>query len=169
MPTKKTASKTKAQTGAKGSYSHKRSETQLLIEQAALYRLSVALNHETELQAMMDVAVRAAAALFNVELAAISSVDEGSDTYSDKANIGWPSGMVSPEQHIPLSVNNGLTYAIRNRKVVAISDESKETRFGAPSWVLQMGIRSALIAPMIVGGKAIGGLAVNDRQPRDWS
>ena len=34
--------------------------------------------------------------------------------------------------------------------------------------MLQMGIRSALIAPMIVGGKTVGGLIVNDRRTRDW-
>ncbi len=169
MCAKKPATKTIKPTQAGQSYTHRKRETQLLIEQAALYRLSVALNRETELQAMMDIAVRAAAELFKVKVAAISLVDEGGDTYSDKANIGWPPGMVSPEQRISLNVNNGLTYAIRNQKVVAIPDESKETRFDAPSWVLQLGIRSALIAPMIVGGKTVGGLVVNDRKVRKWN
>ncbi|MBI4783241.1 MAG: PAS domain-containing protein, partial [Oscillatoriophycideae cyanobacterium NC_groundwater_1537_Pr4_S-0.65um_50_18] len=169
MPTKKTVSKAKAQTGAKGSYSHKRSETQLLIEQAALYRLSVALNHETELQAMMDVAVRAAAALFNVELAAIALVDEGGSTFSGKANIGWSPEIFSFAQHIPLDSDSGLSFAIRHQTVVAIPNELKETRWGVPSWVLQMGIASALIAPMSVAGKTVGGLIVNDRKVREWN
>ncbi len=169
MPAKKSTPKVTKRTGVGSNYSHKRSETQLLIEQAALYRLSVALNHETELQAMMDVAVRAAAELFNVELAAIALVDEGGDTFSGKAHIGWSPEIFSFAQHIPLDSDNGLSYAIRHHAVVAIPDELNETRWGVPPWVLQMGIRSALIAPMIVGGKAIGGLIVNDRQPRDWS
>ena len=149
-------------------YSHKRSETQLLIEQAALYRLSVALNHETELQAMMDVAVRVAAELFKVELTAIALVDDGGDTFSGKANIGWSPEIFSFAQHIPLDSDNGLSYAIRHHAVVAIPDEINETRWKAPAWVLQMGIRSALIAPMSVGGKTVGGLIVNDRRTRDW-
>ena len=169
MPAKKTASKAKAQTEARGSYLHKRSETQLLIEQAALYRLSVALNHETELQAMMDVAVRVAAELFKVELAAIALVDEGGDTFSGKANIGWSPQIFSFAQHIPLDSGNGLSYAISHQTVVAIPDELNETRWGVPAWVLQMGIASALIAPMNVGGKTVGGLIVNDRHRRDWN
>lgn len=169
MPAKKSLSKAAKQTGAERSYSHKKRETQLLIEQAALYRLSAALNHETELQAMMEIAVRAAAELFNVELAAIALVDEGGGTYSGKANIGWSPEIFSFAQHIPLDSDSGLSYAIRHHAVVAVPDELKETRYRVPPWVLQMGIRSALLAPMIVGSKVIGGLVVNDYQPRVWN
>jgi PAS domain S-box-containing protein len=167
MPAKKASSKAAKRTVR--SYSRKKRETQLLIEQAALYRLSVALNRETEMQAVMDAAVSIAAELFNVELAAIALVDEGGSTYSGRANVGWSPEVFSFAQRIPLDSNNGLSYAIRHQTVVAISDELNETRWEVPQWALQMGIRSALIAPMIVADKVIGGLVVNDRKTREWS
>lgn len=169
MRAKKPATQTTKPPQAGQSYTHRKRGTQLLIEQAALYRLSAALNSETELQAIMDVAARAAAELFKVELAAIALVDEGGSTYSGKANVGWSPEIFSRAQHVPLDSNSGLMFAIRHQMVVAIPDETKETRFGAPTWVGYMNIRSTLLAPMIVAGKAIGGLVVNDRQPRDWS
>ena len=110
MPAKKSTPKVTKRTRVGSNYSHKRSETQLLIEQAALYRLSVALNHETELQAMMDVAVRVAAELFNVELAAIALVDEGGDTFrARQTSVGRPKFFLSLNISLSIQITVCLT------------------------------------------------------------
>ncbi len=137
-------------------------------EQSVLLRLSQALLSETEAQAMMDTAVQITAGSLKVEFAAIALIDTQEQTFSGQAAIGWPPELLQKAQHVPLSADTGLAYALRTRAPVIIPDEACETRFDKPAWVTEAGITSSLLAPIIVGGEVIGGLVINSRTPRDW-
>ncbi len=138
-------------------------------EQEILLRLSRALLGETDMQNVMDVAVRIAAEALNVEYAAIALLEPDGAHYSGRAGIGWPPEMLEQTQRIPLSENTALAHAIHTGKPVIIPDEYEETRFPIPPWVAEEGIRASLLVPMIVEGRPIGGLVVNSRTPREWS
>ncbi len=148
---------------------HEQVKAHHIEEQAVLLKLSQALLGEGEPQAMMDLTVRAAAEALRVDLAAVALVDPDGQSYSGQAFTGWPPEIFQQMQRIPLAASNGLGYALQTRKPVVVADESRETRFGAPPFVTQAGIISSLLAPMMAGEKAIGGLVVNSRAQRDWS
>ncbi|MBI3764664.1 MAG: GAF domain-containing protein [Chloroflexi bacterium] len=142
---------------------------QRIEEQAALLKLSQALLSETGAQAMMDVAVRAAAEALKVEFAAIVLIDAEAQTYSGRAGVGWPPEVAQQAQRLPLTANTGVAYAIRTGAPVVIPDQSRETRCKTPPWVTQMGVVSSLLVPMLADGEAIGTLSVSSRTRRDWT
>ncbi|MBI3177245.1 MAG: PAS domain S-box protein [Chloroflexi bacterium] len=148
---------------------YERAKTRRVDEETALLRLSQSLLSESDPQRMMDTAARAAAEALQTELAAIALVDENGQTFSGRANVGWPPEIFLHLRQIPLTENTGLTHAIRNSAPLIIPDESRETRFGPPPWIEQMGITSSLLVPMLVAGRAVGGVVVNSRTKRDWS
>jgi GAF domain-containing protein len=148
---------------------HEQTKAHHIEEQAALLKLSQALLGETDAQAIMDRAARAASELLDVEFAAIALIDADGQTWSARAGIGWSAEILQQAQRIPLTASTGLAYAIRTQAPVVIPDESRETRFGTPPWVTQMGIVSSLLAPMVVAGQAIGGIVINSRTARAWS
>jgi len=148
---------------------HEQTKAHHIEEQAALLKLSQALLGETDAQAIMDRAARAASELLDVEFAAIALIDADGQTFSARAGIGWSAEILQQAQRIPLTASTGLAYAIRTQAPVVIPDESRETRFGTPPWVTQMGIVSSLLAPMVVAGQAIGGIVINSRTVRAWS
>ena len=137
-------------------------------KQAQLLNLSNALLSESEPQAIMDLAVRIASEMLEVEFASIAYMDSTGQIYCGQACVGWTPEMLQLGQRTPLDSNNGVDYAIRNRTTVIIPDETCEKRFGAPSWIAQMGIVSSLIVPLIAGEEVIGGLVLNSRDHRDW-
>ncbi|MEK7276989.1 MAG: GAF domain-containing protein, partial [Chloroflexota bacterium] len=131
---------------------YERAKTRRVDEEGALLRLSHSLLSENDPQRMMDTAARAAADTLQAELAAIALVDENGQTFSGRANVGWPPEIFQHLRQIPLTENIGLTHAIRNSAPLIIPDESTETRFGPPPWIEQMGINSSLLVPMLVAG-----------------
>ncbi len=137
-------------------------------EQAALLKLSQALIGEADEQVIMDTSMRAAAETLEVELAAIALVEPNGMGISARAALGWTPEILPRLQRIPPESLPALAHVLKTCLPVVIPDEARETRFGAPPWVAQMGIAASLIAPMVVGGEAVGGLVVNSRTPREW-
>jgi HD-GYP domain-containing protein (c-di-GMP phosphodiesterase class II) len=144
-------------------------KAQRIEEQAALLKLSQALLVESKPQAIMETVVHMTASMLNVEFAALALVDPVEQTFSGRAAIGWPPEVLRQAQRIPLTASTGLAYAIRSRAPVVIPDESRETRFGTPPWVAEMGFASSLLVPIIVNGEIIGGLVINSRSARNWT
>ncbi len=144
-------------------------KTRRVDEESALLRLSQSLLSEIDPQRMMDTAARAAAEALQTELAAIALLDEAEQTISGRAHVGWPPEFFAHLRQIPMSEDNAVHYAIRTRSPLVIPDEAAETRVGAPDFIKQLGIVSSLIVPMLVAGRAVGGLVVNSRTKRDWS
>ncbi len=148
---------------------HQRVKAHHIEEQAALLKFSKALLGETEAQAVINLAVQVASEALNVEFAALALMDAEGASVSAPATLGWPVDLLPQLQNVPLEAVPALAYAIHSRSPVVIPDETRETRFAIPPWITQMGIAASLLAPMLVAGKAIGGLVVNGCTARDWS
>jgi len=147
---------------------HQALKEERIHEQAALLRLSQALLAENDCQVIMNLAVREAAQTLQCELVALVLVDEDQAHYSSKAWEGWPDEMQEGLREIPIDENTAMGHVLINRIPVVVPDIAQND-FGAPRFVNRMRLQSRLIVPMVVGEGVIGGLAVNEREPRQWA
>lgn len=138
-------------------------------EQAALLRLSQALLGETDVQAMLNPAARSAAETLGAEFAAVALLDADGQQIAGGAGVGWPTDVLEQFQSTLGSPTPALLHAVRTRTPVLVPDAARETRFQIPDWAKRLGFGSALIVPMLVGGKAIGGIVVNHRPAHAWN
>jgi PAS domain S-box-containing protein len=138
-------------------------------EQSALLRLSQALLGEIDLQDILDLAVREAAQALGVERAAIALVDADGHHYSARARFGWPPEFFEQVRDIPVDHDTAMGYAILAQTPVVTPETGREPYHGAPAFVTEAGITASLVVPMLVAGKAQGGLVVDSRTPRQWS
>jgi len=145
-----------------------RSRAGCMDEQTAVLSLSQSLLAETDLQAMMERAVRAAAEALGTEFAMLGLIEADGATFSNRAAVGWPPDILEQAQRIPLDAHTGLAHAIRNRTPVRIADMTREAGVYTPPWATRLGIVSTLIVPMLVAGRAVGGLVVNSGTRRHW-
>jgi signal transduction histidine kinase len=147
---------------------HESLRTRWAGEQAVLLRLSQALLGASETQTVMDQAVCVTAETFDVEFTALALVEDGGHSHSLRAGVGWSPEVLQQAQGIPLDDDTVLGHVIHTRMPVIIPDSSLKRRFKEPPWMTQMGITSALLVPMLVAERPLGGLVVASGAARDW-
>lgn len=150
-------------------------KTRQVEEQTVLLRLSQALLGASDTQTVMDQAVRVTAEAFNVEFTALALVEDGGQSHSLRAGIGWSPEVLQQAQGVPLEDDTPLGHVIHARTPVIIPDSWPKKRFGEslplgkePPWMTQMGVTSALLVPMLVAEQPLGGLVVASEVTRDW-
>jgi signal transduction histidine kinase/GAF domain-containing protein len=136
-------------------------------EQAVLLRLSQALLSAVDTQTVMDQAVRVVAEAFNSEFTALVLVDEEGQRHSLWAGIGWSPETLLQAQETPLD-GTVFSQMIQTQTPVIIPDVSSDRRFTQPPWLAQMEITAALLVPMLVAERPLGGLIVASVAARNW-
>jgi PAS domain S-box-containing protein len=137
-------------------------------EQMTLLRLSQALIVRNDVKSIANLAVRDAAQGIGVEFAALFLVDEDGETFSSLAWFGWPDSLRSQAVHVPFHADPACTIALSEQRPVVVPDTA-QAEFDSPEFLDQIGIRSRLIVPLVVGEHHIGGMVVNERDPHQWT
>ena len=137
-------------------------------EQTALLNLSQALLSENDSQAIINLAVGETTKALDCEFVSLTLTDDDMTHYSARAWQGWTDAMSNIVKDIPIDKNTAMGQAITKQIPVVVPDTDHDD-FLEPEFIDQMGIKSRLIVPLVVGKLTIGGLAVNETQPRQWN
>ncbi len=146
---------------------HRMLQQERIKEQATLLNLSQALLPENDNQTILKKALQEAVQALQVDFAAIILMDEDGLHYSAQAIFGWPAELVEQAQFVPIDDQTDLGAAILT-KAPMITPDIFNSRFKNPQAILQMGIQSSLIVPMLVADNALGALVLDSTKKRNW-
>jgi len=147
---------------------HQRLKDERIQEQASLLRLSQALLVEHNHQTIINLAVDEVSKVMDVDLAAIALVEGKGKYFSGKAALGWDSEIFKRIKRIPINDDTGMGRAIGSKKPSITYDASKKN-IPKTDFISMMKIQASLIVPMLAADQAIGGLAVDCLEPRQWT
>jgi PAS domain S-box-containing protein len=131
-------------------------ETQLL---AALLGLAEMIGGLTDPEEILASIVRIAPSLVRVDRCALMTYDESAREFRTAASFG-PGGVPTPYEGLALPEGDMPRLAqrlVRQRLPVLVKDATKEA-FVPPAIVQRLGLRAALIAPLVCRGRLLGAM-----------
>lgn len=136
-------------------------------ELSTLYQLSTALTARGDLQGVLDGAARSAADALRVKAASIRLLDAKGKQLVPKATFNLSPAYLTKG---PLVIERSTIYqeALRG-KVVYVEDLPTDPRVIYPDYARREGLASMIVAPMMVGDRAIGLVQLFTEQKRRFS
>ncbi|MBK5092820.1 MAG: PAS domain S-box protein, partial [Actinobacteria bacterium] len=133
-------------------------------EATAMYRVARSMTEEVALDRTLECLVEEAIDLFKVDICSIFLYDEETGLLTCRAAEG--ADVVSME--VPLGDSGTASLAAKTLKRVVVDDAEADRR--VPRFVIEEhGVRSSLVAPLIVDGKFAGALFLDMREKRSYS
>ncbi len=130
---------------------------------AAINTVAASVSQTLDMDRALQTALEAVLDVIPVEAAAISLVDETTDTLVLRAQRGLELDFVSEPLRIPLG--DGLSgQAIRENRVLVSTDLSAEPALAAPTFIQEQ-IRAQALIPMHARGRVTGVLSVMSHAP----
>ena len=138
------------------------------LRQAAVSRLGQrALSGQSLGELMLD-AAQTVQEMLPCDRTSVLHYDEGEDTFSPLAEVGWSNGPFSRQ-----AVRGGLEsmsgYTLQTGEAIVSRDLSKEKRFQISESAIAAGVRSGVTACIKTGDRPLGVLASFSLKPRDFS
>ncbi|MEE9165822.1 MAG: diguanylate cyclase [Nitrospinota bacterium] len=135
-----------------------------LAEQEALNRIGLLLFSAKNIDVVFQRIVQCAVKLSKNKAGSLALYDEKTNEFKTEVAIGFSETFLKTQRW--KLRKNGLTdYILSNKQPTIIPDITKNVHFNN-SVVLQEGIKSLIAVPLILAGKAIGILYVNDYKPK---
>lgn len=137
-----------------------------LRQQAAIAELGQLALAAAPLDELLGEAVRAAARELGTELASVLELTAGGQALVLRAGVGWPPEVVGS----PIPVDEGMVsgYALRAGDAVIVEDYASERRFGPSPAQRQLGVVSAMVAPIGPPGRRFGLIGVHSRSAQHF-
>lgn len=147
---------------------HFQLQTQRINEQSILLKLARALLATINTQEVAEQAVQAAADAFGIQACALYLVQDHGDGLESRASIGLD--FEGSEHRIVQSgTDSPEGYALLTRELTVLEDVFTERRFRVNPQMSKVGLRSALLAPLIYSDKVIGLLVAYRAEPRGFT
>jgi len=122
-----------------------------------------------ELQDLMDEAVRLAAEALDVKLFKILELEESGESFRLVSGVGWREGLVG-KASVGAELESPDGYTLREGVPVIIEELQSQRRFIVPQFLLDHGVVSGLIVPMVAEGFFVFGvMGAHTTQRRDFS
>lgn len=141
---------------------------QRIHEQAVLLALSNQLLSRPKLDELMAYVAEEVPRLLNVDACALLLPDAADPTnLVFSAACGWRSSPVTARRRVPATLSSGSGWVMINQEPLVVEDfaENDPTPWNAP-WFHAEEFRGQATVPLIVDGRSIGALMVNNRTPR---
>lgn len=136
-------------------------------ELQALVNLSEIFLSSVEMRNTITLALQEAVSVVGAQAGAISLAINESDEFQTQAVIGFPE-----EDFIgltyPVDAHSAMGYAIMQRKTIASSNLSLETRFQATLNTRRAGVNSIMTAPMLLDSRVVGAVTVCSFEPHEF-
>ncbi len=136
------------------------------LEQETLLAISRILLQGSDLRTMLGQVAERIKQTLQADLAHIHLFDADSYCFVPYGAAGWDGGPPIPiPTELPEAHPSGLSYVYYKRQPILIDDDRTEPRFGSPDISQEMGIRSVVIVPILVGNReVIGSIACSGRR-----
>jgi PAS domain S-box-containing protein len=138
-----------------------------LRQQAAVAELGQRALGGAPLEQLLEEAVRTAARELGTELASVLELTHDGAGLTVSSGVGWPSGVVGSV--IPVDDRMASGYALDADDTVIVEDYAAEGRFGPSPVQQELGVVSAMVAPIGPQGRRFGLLAVHSPRPRHFT
>ncbi len=131
-----------------------------------LYRLSSSLMQEVDLEKALHDLLSATASFFHTEISSVRLLDRKSGKLVVRAS-GAPPGELEEQVEIPVG-EGFIGWVAAEKAPIIVNDVSADQRF-ADFPLARRKVRSALAAPILVGGELVGVLSFASGEQRDFS
>ncbi|NPV58538.1 MAG: GAF domain-containing protein [Actinobacteria bacterium] len=131
-----------------------------------LYRLSSSLMQEVDLEKALHDLLATTASFFQTEISSVRLLDRGSGKLVVRAS-GAPPGELDEQIEIPVG-EGFIGWVAAEKAPIIVNDVSADPRF-ADFPKARAKVRSALAAPILVGGELVGVLSFASGEPRVFS
>ncbi|MEA2467387.1 MAG: hypothetical protein QOJ57_1513, partial [Thermoleophilaceae bacterium] len=138
-----------------------------LRQQAAVAELGQRALAAAPLDELLEESVRAAARELGTELASVLELSADGSGLIVRSGVGWPPGVVGSV--IPVERTRASGYALDADDTVIVEDYGSEQRFGPSPVQQQLGVVSAMLAPIGPRRKRFGLIAVHSPSSHHFS
>jgi PAS domain S-box-containing protein len=135
-------------------------------QQSAVAELSRRALEGRDLTSMLDDAVSVVTKILDVEFCKVLELVE--NALSLRAGIGWKEGSVG-KVSLPIGMGSHGGFTLLSSSPVVVADLKTETRFKAPTFFLEHGVRSGVSVIIHGRGKPYGILGAHTRRPRSFT
>jgi PAS domain S-box-containing protein len=135
-------------------------------QQSAVAELSRRALEGRDLTSMLDDAVSVVTKILDVEFCKVLELVE--NALSLRAGIGWKEGSVG-KVSLPIGMGSHGGFTLLSSSPVVVEDLKTETRFKAPTFFLEHGVRSGVSVIIHGRGKPYGILGAHTRRPRSFT
>jgi len=136
-------------------------------EQEALLRLSTRFLTHLDLDEMMSHLVREVMLVLRADACALMLPGESPEFLEFRAARGWQVDPVAAGRQVPTSTCSGPGLVMENQRALQVEDlTEQDPTFWAPDWLRAEGFRGHAVVPLLVEGRSIGVLVVDQREPR---
>lgn len=136
-------------------------------QQEVVARLGLSAIAATDVQELLDRAVRAAVETLEVGYAKVLELEPDGRTFLLRAGIGWGPGMVG-KARVPVSESQG-GYTLQANEPVIVEDLRRETRMMPPQLLLDHGIVSGMTVLIRTKHGPWGVLGIHADEPRAFT
>jgi signal transduction histidine kinase len=139
-----------------------------LDQQAVIAELGLTALSGTDLQDLMDRAVRQVADTLAVEYCKVLELMPGGEELLLTAGVGWRSGLVG-KATVGSDLNSQAGFTLKTKEPVIVQDFALETRFRGPPLLVEHGVKSGLSVMIHGPGRVFGVLGAHTRSLRHFS
>jgi serine phosphatase RsbU (regulator of sigma subunit) len=136
-------------------------------EQEALLRLSRHFLTHLDLDELIPHLVSEVMLVLRADACALMLPTESPDVLEVRAAVGWHIDPVAAHRLVPVDPCTGPGLVMETQRLFQVEDLTREDpTCWAPDWIQAEGFRGHAVVPLLSGGRSIGALVVNQRQPR---
>jgi sigma-B regulation protein RsbU (phosphoserine phosphatase) len=138
-------------------------------EQAMLLHFSTQLLSRLGLDDLMPYLVEEIRQILSADACALLMPGEGSGDLEFRASSGWRVDPGARRRRVPWDETSGAGLVMATLQPLQAEDlSSQDPTPWAPAWLQEEGFRGHAVVPLLVEGRAVGVLVVNQREPRRW-
>jgi sigma-B regulation protein RsbU (phosphoserine phosphatase) len=136
-------------------------------EQEALLRLSDQLLHRLDSDELVHYVVDQVRERLGADACALLLPAEVPGMLAFKAASGWQDCPVGQSREVPNSAHSAPGLVMRTQQALQTEDlQEDDANDSAPPWLLAEGFRGHAVVPLVVEGRSVGILVLNQRTPR---
>jgi sigma-B regulation protein RsbU (phosphoserine phosphatase) len=136
-------------------------------EQEALLRLSRHFLTHLDLDELIPHLVSEVMLVLRADACALMLPGESPELLEFRAASGWRIDPVAAHRLVPADPCTGPGLVMESQRLFQVEDLSQEDpTCWAPDWLQAEGFKGHAVVPLLAGGRSIGALVVNQRQPR---
>lgn len=140
-----------------------------ILEQGSLLSLTNRLLSRLDLDEMMCCLLEEVHRLLHVDASALVLPGDEPDYLYFRAALGWRNDPVANGYRVPMDTSGSGRVMRTQQPLIMEDDDQHEAAPWVAPWLMEEGFRAAAIVPLIAGGRSIGTLVIDAREPRRFT